>query len=160
MLGRFTIAQTFLTTAAPAAVWAAIEDAPRWPLALTDLADARIEPNGVLAPGAVIHTVAKPGTAAVDMTYDVVQAENPHRLAIETRASGTFYARTEYLIEPEGTGARVSVTTVAEPLHWLHKLTVALRQRWYADYFANTMSARVQAMLALAEQNAAQMPGR
>jgi hypothetical protein len=160
MLGRFTIAQVFPTMAPPAAVWAAIEDAPRWPQALSDLAKASIEPDGVLAPGAVIRTVATPGTAAIDMTYDVVKAERPHHLIIETQASGAFRARTEYIIEPDGSGARVSVTTVAEPLHWLHKLTVALRRRWYAEYFATAMSARMQAMLALAEKNAAQMPSR
>ena len=83
MLGRITVTHTFTTTATPTAVWAALEAAPRWPEVLTDLVSARIEPDGVLAEGAIIRTVAKPGTRAVDMTYRVTAADPRLHLAIE-----------------------------------------------------------------------------
>ena len=67
MLGRITVTRTFATAASPSAVWAALEAAPRWPEVLTDLIEARIEPDGVLAAGAVIRTRARPGTKAVDL---------------------------------------------------------------------------------------------
>ena len=104
MLGHIRITETFSTTAPPAAVWAALEAAPRWPQVQSDLIEARIEPDGRLIAGATIRTKAKPGTAAVDMSYRVVEAERPSRLKIEAASAGHFRSRTEYRIEPEGDG--------------------------------------------------------
>ena len=108
MLGRIVIAHAFLTFAPPAAVWAALEAAPRWPEVLDDLIEARIEPDGVLAAGAVMRVKARPGTQAIDMSYDVIAAEPPRRLAIQAGAAGQFRSRAEYTIEPDGTGSRVA----------------------------------------------------
>ena len=151
MLGRITVSRTFSTSATPTAVWAALEAAPRWPEVLTDLVSARIEPDGVLAAGAVIRTVAKPGTQAVDMTYRVVAADPRLHLAIESGA-GDFRARTEYAIDGFVTGARVTVTSQVEPVRWLHRITTELARRSYARQFEAMIEARTRPMLALAER--------
>lgn len=151
MLGRITVSRTFPTTASPSAVWAALEAAPRWPEVLTDLVEARIEPGGVLVTGAVIRTIAKPGTRAIDMTYRVVAADPRLHLAIESGANH-FHARTDYAIDAFAAGARVTVTSAVEPVRWLHRITTALARRSYTRQFEAMMAARMLPMLALAER--------
>ena len=151
MLGRITISRIFSTTASPSAVWAALEAAPRWPELLADLVSARIEPDGVLAEGATIRTVAKPGTRAIDMTYRVVEAEPRLSLAIETDGAD-FRARTEYAIAPFAAGARVALTSQIEPVRLLHKITAALARRSYTAQLEAALEARMRPMLALAER--------
>jgi hypothetical protein len=151
MLGRITVTRTFATTASPSAVWAALEAAPRWPEVLTDLIEARIEPDGVLAAGAVIRTHARPGTKAVDMTYHVTAAEPRLGLTIET-ASNDFRAQTEYRIDAFASGARVTLTAVAEPVRWLHKLTTQLARRSYTAQLETALESRMRPMLTLAER--------
>ncbi len=152
MLGSIAITLTIPTSAPPSAVWAALEAAPRWPQVLDDLAEARIEPDGVLAAGAVMRVKAKPGTQAIDMIYDVVAAEKPRRLSIKAAAAGHFRSRAEYTIEPDGNGARVTFKADAEPVRWLHKITTALARRWYTDRLNGAAAARMRAMLTLAER--------
>jgi hypothetical protein len=152
MLGRITITRVFATSAKPTAVWAALEAAPRWPEVLTDLVSARIEPDGVLAAGATIKTIAKPGTRAVDMTYRVIAATPRLSLVIESATAGHFRARTGYSIDPFVTGARVTLTASAEPVRWLHKLTTALARRFYTQQLEAAMEARMRPMLTLAER--------
>jgi hypothetical protein len=151
MLGRITVARSFTTTASPAAVWAALEAAPRWPEVLTDLVSARIEPGGALTVGAVISTIARPGTRAADMAYRVIAAEPRLSLTIET-ATGELRARSDYQIAPFVTGARVTVTSEIEPVRWLHKITMTLARRSYAAQFEAALEARTRPMLALAER--------
>jgi polyketide cyclase/dehydrase/lipid transport protein len=151
MLGRITISRMFPTTASASAVWAALEAAPRWPEVLTDLVEARIEPDGVLTEGAIIRTVAKPGTRAIDMAYRVVAADPRLQLAIEATGGG-FRARTEYLIEPFAAGARVTLTSQVEPLWWLHRITTELARGSYTKQVEAMMEARTRPMLALAER--------
>jgi hypothetical protein len=152
MLGRITATRSFGTSATPTAVWAALEAAPRWPEVLTDLASARIEPDGVLLPGAIIKTVAKPGTRAIDMTYRVIEAIPRLSLVIESAVAGHFRARTEYDIAPFATGARVTLMSQAEPSRWLHKITTALARRSYTMQFEAALEARMRPMLMLAER--------
>ena len=152
MLGRLTVTRTFSTTASPSAVWDALEAAPRWPEVLTDLIEARIAPDGVLAEGATIHTVAKPGTRAVDMTYRVVAADPRLSLTIEADKVGEFRARSEYLIEPFAAGARVTLTSQVEPVRWLHRIGVALARRSYTRQFEAALELRMRPMLMLAER--------
>jgi hypothetical protein len=151
MLGRITVSHTFTTTASPTAVWAALEAAPRWPEELKDLLEARIEPDGVLAEGAIIRTVAKRGTQAINMTYRVTVADPRLHLAFESEADD-FRARTDYAIAAFVRGARVTVTSVIEPVWWLHRVTTALARRSYSSQFEAMMHARVPPMLALAER--------
>src|SRR5262245_3603023 len=100
------VATVTLTTAAPrAAVWQALEAAPRWPLVLTDLAEAAITPAGRLEPGAVISTKVLPGRDVIDMTYRVLAAESARRLVLTSRARG-FQAETEYLLADDDDGTQ------------------------------------------------------
>jgi hypothetical protein len=151
MLSRIEVVRTFATSAPPEAVWAALEAAPRWPEVLSDLIEARIDPGGVLAPGAVMRVRARPGSGSADMSYRVTAAEPPHRLAIKSEGEH-FTAQSEYRIERSGPGSRVTMTARAQPLLWLHKITTALSRRYYTNFFGNAVESRTRAMLTLAER--------
>jgi Polyketide cyclase / dehydrase and lipid transport len=152
MLGRITVTRMFSTSATPSAVWAALEATPRWPEVLPDLVSARIEPDGVLANGATIHTVAKPGTRAIDMSYSVVAAEPRLRLVIESAVPGQFRARSEYLIDTFASGTRIVVTSHVEPVRWLHRIVTALMPGTYAKQLEAALELRLRPMLTLAER--------
>ena len=161
MLGRIAVNLVFPTSAPPAAVWAALESPQRWPEVQFDLIDARIEPDGVLRQGATIRTWARPGTAAVDMSYQVVEAQKPSRLAIEMGGGGLhFRGRTEYTTEADGAGSRVTITSDVEPVLWLHKITTALARGWYTALMTANMRARIQPALTLAERIASERAGQ
>jgi len=150
MLGRITVNLVFPTSAPPEAVWAALESPQRWQY---DLIKACIEPDGLLRAGATIRTWARPGTAAVDMSYRVVDAQKPSRLAIEVGgATFHFRGRTEYFIEADGAGSRVTIKSDIEPVLWLHKVTTALARGWYTALMTASMRARIQPALTLAER--------
>lgn len=152
MLGRITVTRVFSTGATPTAVWAALEAAPRWPEVLTDLVSARIEPDGRLAEGATIYTVAKPGTRALDMRYRVVAAEPRLRLVIESAIPVPFVARSEYLIDRFAAGTRITLTSQLVPTNWLQKLVAILRSRSYAEQLDAALELRIRPMLTLAER--------
>jgi hypothetical protein len=152
MVGRITVSKTFSTSASPSAVWAALEAAPRWPEVLHDLVSARIEPDGVLAEGATIRTVARPGTRAIDMSYRVVEADPRLSLTIESDVAGDFRTHSEYLIDPFATGSRIILTSQVEPVRWLHKITTALAWRSYEKQLQAILEARMLPMLTLAER--------
>lgn len=157
MLGRITVNLVFPTSAPPHAVWAALESAPRWPEVQYDLIRACIEPDGVLRAGATMRTWARPGTAAVDMSYRVVDAQKPSRLAIEIGgASLHFRGRTEYSIEADGAGSRVTIRSEVDAVRWLHKITTALARSWYTALMTANMRARIQPALTLAERIASE----
>jgi hypothetical protein len=152
MFGTITVTRSFATSASPSAVWAALEAAPRWPEVLTDLVEARIEPDGVLAEGAIIRTVVKPGMNVVDMTYHVVAADPRLSLTIDSEIPGRARARTEYLIDPFAAGTRVQLTSRIEPIRWLHRFGVALARSAYTRQFEAALEVRMLPMLALAER--------
>ena len=157
MLGRITVNLVFPTSAPPEAVWAALESPQRWPDVQYDLTRACIEPDGVLRAGATMRTWARPGTAAVDMSYRVIEAQKPSRLAIEVGGAGLhFRGRTEYTIEGDGAGSRVTIKSDIEPVLWLHKITTALARGWYTALMTANMRARIQPALTLAEKIAAE----
>jgi hypothetical protein len=151
MPSAITMTLTFSTSAPPAAVWAALESAPRWPEVLDDLTEARIEPNGKLAVGAVMRSFAKPGTDAADMAYRVVAAKRPRHLAIEAMV-GNFRSRAEYAIEGSDSGATVTLAAAIEPTRALDKLIVALARKRYLGQFKAGLQKRMRAMLTLAER--------
>ena len=150
---------TFSTSAPPQAVWAALEAAPRWPEVLDDLTEARIEPNGKLAVGAVMRSFAKPGTDAADMAYRVVAARRPRHLAIEAEV-GHFRSRADYAIEASDGGATVTLAAAIEPTRPLDKIIVFLARRRYLGQFKAGLQKRMRAMLTLAERIAQADGGR
>jgi hypothetical protein len=156
MPNPITATRVFETAAPAAAVWAALENALRWPEVLTDLVAARIEPDGVLRAGAILSTIARPGTQARDMRYRVVAAAAPHRLSIESAVGGPFRARTDYAIAPLAAGARVTVTSAVEAEGFLGKVLMALRRAAHTRQLEASLDARVPALLALAERIAAE----
>ena len=81
----YSLTAEFHADASPQAVWAALETVTRWREAIPDLASVRLEPNGRLSAGAIIHTRAGPAEAPVDMEYRVVEAEPPRHLLLGNR---------------------------------------------------------------------------
>lgn len=151
MPASISVTFTYATPAPPAAVWAALEAAPRWPQVLDDLAEARIEPNGKLTVGSVMRSIAKPGTKAADMAYRVTDAKRPRRLAIEAEV-GNYRSQAKYAIEPDGDGASVTLTAAIEPVRGLDILIFRLARRRYAGQFKAGVDKRMRAMLTLAER--------
>src|SRR6185295_2173171 len=123
MPAAISVKLTLATTARPAAVWAALEAAPRWREVLTDLTSARIEPDGVLRAGAVMRSFAKPDSEAADMAYRVVEARRPRHLAIEAGV-GNYRSRAVYAIEKSEDGAQVTLTAEIVPTRGIDRLVV------------------------------------
>lgn len=133
-------------------VWRAFESAPRWPEVLQDIESAQVEPNGRLEAGAVMRSRAVPDTRAVDMAYNVLEAEHPHRLVIQSSAVG-FSAHTEYrFAEGAHGGTRITINgTVAA-----HKLSmrafIAVKRKPHTQLIEGSLHRRMSSMLELAEK--------
>jgi len=145
---------TLISPAPPDKVWAALTDATRWPEVLTDLASARIDPDGALAPGATIRTVALPDRNVIDMSYRVIDAEPSQRLVLESSADG-FSARTvyEFRAAESGIGTEVTVTAVVRPDRFAGKITSTLWPHKYNEHIERSIRRRTTALLELASEN-------
>ena len=151
MPSPIAITLTVSTAAPPAAVWAALEAAPRWPEVLDDLARARAEPDGVLKAGAVMRSFAKPNTDAADMAYRVVTAKRPHHLEIEAEV-GNFRSSAHYQIDGNRDGSRVTLTPTIEGRRGIDRLIASLARKRYLGQFKASLEPRLRAMLTLAER--------
>lgn len=144
---------TLTSPAPPDNVWKAFTDATRWPEVLTDLASARIDPDGVLAAGAIIQTAALPDRNLIDMSYRVVDADHPHRLVLESSADG-FSARTIYEFKAAAdTGTEVTVTAVVTPQRLGGKITSTLWPHKYNEHIERSVRRRTTALLELASKS-------
>jgi len=151
MPASISVTLTVATTAPPSAVWAALEAAPRWREVLSDLASARIEPDGVLRAGAVMRSFTKPDSEAADMAYRVVEARRPRRLAIEAEV-GHYRSRAVYDIEKTADGAQVVLTAEILPTRGIDRIITFLARRRYIGKFRAQMHQRARALLTLAER--------
>lgn len=149
MSAPLTATDTFTTQISATAIWTALASPHRWPEVLTDLHEGTIEPPGNLTHGAVIRTVARPGTKAVDMTYRVVAAEPLRRLRF-TSDGKDWRGATDYAIEGDA-HARLTLTVSIEPLGFWPRLAIRLFRSVYLDQLRANIHVRTQAMLQLAE---------
>jgi hypothetical protein len=143
----------FHADAAPQAVWAALEAVSRWPEVIPDLAAIRIEPEGPLAAGAVIHTRTGPVGATVEMEYRVIEAEPPRHLLLETETYD-WLGRTDYTIEADGDGAQVTVVSTMNVTGMLLRLQMLVVGKTLNEQRATALRARTHALLTLAERMA------
>jgi hypothetical protein len=156
MLGPITATVT-LTTPAPAqAAWAAFATAERWPEVLPDIAEARIEPNGALAPGATIKTVAQPGRNIIDMSYQVLAVDPQRRLILQSSAVG-FRAHTTYDFDSMDDtdtrgGTQVTVTAAITPESVLGRISSVLWRSLFIKQVERSVQRRTAALLELAER--------
>ncbi|HVG51567.1 MAG TPA: SRPBCC family protein [Xanthobacteraceae bacterium] len=148
------------TSASPEAVWEALTDVPRWPEVLPGVGSAHLEPDGALAPGAVIKTIALPGHNVVDMSYDVVSAEPIQRLVIQSSAQG-YTARTAYDLSaskssahPHGTD--VTATAIVTPVTFRKRLLSSLGRPKINESIELSVRRRTTALLELAEKISAE----
>jgi len=152
MPATITATLVFSTTAPPTAVWAALEAAPRWPQVLDDCASARIEPDGKLAEGRVIHSRAKAGSESVDTASRVIAATRPRELTTETDV-GNYRWRDSYAIASDGQGgARITVTSAIDALRPLDKVILFFARKRYLNAFTVGIQKHVRALVALAER--------
>ena len=145
----------FHTKAPPEAVWAALETVTRWREVIPDLGTARLEPDGRLETGGVIHTSTGPATARVDMEYRVVEAQAPRRLTLETETYD-WVGRTTYDIAAEDGGAMVTVVSTMQVSGLLLRVQMLAVGRTLNKQRAAALRARTTALLSLAEQMARQ----
>jgi len=149
--GLIQVSVTLTTAASPAAVWSAYEQAPRWPEVLTDLVEARIEPDGKLVAGAVIRSRAQPNTGAADMRYDVIDAVPAQTLVLASHWKG-LRGRTHYTFEAIGDGARVTVSSEMTAESLIGRIIMAFWRSHYATQLVSSLQTRTQALLNLAER--------
>lgn len=156
MFRPLSASATLTSPAPPDEVWAAFTDATRWPEVLTDLASARIEPNGVLAAGATIQTIALPDRNVIDMSYRVADAQPSQRLVLESSADG-FSAQTiyEFRAAESGTGTEVTVTAVVIPERLGGKITSTLWPHKYNEHIERSIRRRTTTLLELASKSGA-----
>ncbi len=149
--GPIAAAISLTTPAPPAMVWRAFEAAPRWPEVLRDIAEAWIDPDGRLIPGAVMRSRAVPGTMAVDMAYRVDETEPPHRLVTTSRAAG-FTARADYRFAPDPAGGtQITLTAAVLAERASMRLYIAFTRPRHTEMVEASLRRRLQAMLTLAE---------
>src|SRR5262245_5363604 len=127
MFRPLTATATFNHPASSDEVWAAFTDVPRWPEVLTDLQSVGVEPDGELAPGVTIKTIARPDRNVINMTYSVVEAEPARRLVLASAADG-FSAHTiyEFTGANENGGTTVVVTAHVTPRSLVNRITSQL----------------------------------
>jgi hypothetical protein len=142
-----------LSTPAPVhATWAAFETATRLPEVLPDIAAAAVDPDGRLVPGATIRTVARPDRNVIDMRYDVLAAEPPRRLVLQSSAEG-FRAQTTYDFEADtdgGTHVTVTAAVVAERIKG--RLVALFWRSLVTQQLERSLRRRTEALLELAEK--------
>ena len=151
----YPITAKFHANAPPEAVWAAFEAVERWPEVLEQVGDTRIEPPGPLVTGAVIRSRSGPPEAPVEIEYRVALAEPPRRLTLETDTLD-WNGRTDYTIEPDDSGSRVTVVSTMEVIGTLLRVQMFVVGRTLNAQRDAALRARTQALLTLAERLAQQ----
>lgn len=156
MFGPISAKLNFTTPAPLSATWLAFATPERWPEVLPDLATIRVEPDGVLAPGAVIKAIAKPDRNIIDMSYQVVAVEPERSLAIQSRAEG-YRADTRYEFVPVdeadyalGTHVTASTTVTAERIRGRF-ISIVWRSK-LVEQVERAMRRRTTALIELAEK--------
>jgi uncharacterized protein YndB with AHSA1/START domain len=150
----YPLTAEFHSTASPEAVWSALETVTRWREVIPDLRSARLEPDGRLEAGGVIHTVTGPAAAPVDMEYRVIAAQAPRHLLLETETYD-WLGRTDYTIAPQDKGAHLTVVSTLEVTGMLLRLQMLAVGRTLNKQREAALRARTAALLALAERIAA-----
>ena len=162
MFTPITATVALTTPASVDAAWAAFATVVRWPEVLPDLAAARIEPDGALAAGAIIKTIAQPDRNVIDMSYHVLAAEPPHRLVLQSRAEG-YSARTTYefaAVDPaEGAGTRVLATAAVTPERFKGRFASIFWRKLFIQQLERSVRRRATALLELAERIGAESDG-
>ncbi|MGZ5866795.1 MAG: SRPBCC family protein [Xanthobacteraceae bacterium] len=156
MFGPITAKLTFTTPAPISATWLAFATPERWPEVLPDLATIRVEPDGILAPGAVIKTIAKPDRNIIDLSYRVVSVEPERRLAIQSRAEG-YHADTYYEFMPVdeadlALGTRIAASTTITAERFRGRFISIVWRSKLVEQVERAIGRRTGALIELAEK--------
>jgi len=147
----YPITATFHADAAPQAVWDALTGVERWPEVLPGVGAAQIEPPGRLEAGAAIRALTGPQEAPVVQFYRVAQVEPPRRLTLESDTE-SWRGRTEYTIEPDGTGTKLTVHSTMEVTGGLLRLQMFVVGRTLNKQREDALRERTRLLLTLAER--------
>ena len=147
----YPITATFHADATPQAVWDAITGVERWHEVLPGVGHARIEPPGRLEAGASIRALTGPQEAPVVQFYRVTVVEPPRRLTLESDTE-SWRGRTEYTIEPDGTGAKVTVHSTMEVTGGLLRVQMFVVGRTLNKQREDALRERTRLLLTLAER--------
>ena len=147
----YPITATFHADAAPQAVWDALTGVERWPEVLPGVGAAQIEPPGRLEAGATIRALTGPQEAPVVQFYRVAQVEPPRRLTLESDTE-SWRGRTEYTLEPDGTGTKLTVHSTMEVTGGLLRLQMFVVGRTLNKQREDALRERTRLLLTLAER--------
>jgi carbon monoxide dehydrogenase subunit G len=147
----YPITATFHADAAPQAVWDALTGLSRWPEVLPGVGAAQIEPPGVLEAGAMIRALIGPEGAPVTQFYRVTVVEPPRRLTLECDTE-SWRGRTEYTIQADGTGTKLTVHSTMEVTGGLLRLQMFVVGRTLNKQREDALRERTRLLLTLAER--------
>ncbi len=147
----YPIKAEFHADAVPQAVWDAITGVERWAEVLPGVGAARIDPPGRLEAGATIRSLTGPQDSPVILFYRVTMAEPPHFLTLESE-SEAWRGRTDYTIEPDGSGSKVSVVSTMEVTGALLRLQMLVVGKAMNKQREDALRERTRLLLTLAEQ--------
>jgi carbon monoxide dehydrogenase subunit G len=147
----YPITATFHADATPQAVWDAITGVERWHEVLPGVGEARIDPPGRLEAGATIRALTGPQDSPVNLFYRVALAEPPHRLTLESDTE-SWRGRTEYTIEPDGSGTKVTVHSTMEVTGALLRIQMLAVGKTMNKQREDALRERTRLLLTLAER--------
>lgn len=156
MFRPISVSLNFTTAATPGAAWTAFTGVARWPEVLPDISEARIEPGGMLTPGASIRTIAKPDRNIIDMSYRVIAVERERLLSIQSSAEG-FRADTTYMFAPLddadlARGTQLAVTATVTPERLRGRVVSILWRRNLAEQVERAVRRRTGALIELIDR--------
>jgi hypothetical protein len=146
-----TFSAVLPSAAPPAAIWRALEAAPRWPEVRPDIAEARIVPHGRLEPGATIRTFVKPGSKIPDMVYRVLAAEPLRRMVWASRVPTQLFM-IEITIAEAADGARVTAMVSVEADGFVNRLSLLVFRKRHVATLTKQLVERLGPLLTLAER--------
>jgi carbon monoxide dehydrogenase subunit G len=147
----YPITATFQADATPQAVWDAITGVERWTEVLPGVGAAAIEPPGRLEAGASIRALTGPEGAPVVQFYRVTVVEPPHRLTLESDTE-SWRGRTEYTIEPDGAGTKLTVHSTMEVTGALLRVQMFVVGKTMTKQREDALRERTRLLLTLAER--------
>ena len=132
-------------------MWDAITGVERWPEVLPGVGAAQIEPPGRLEAGATIRALTGPQDAPVVLFYRVAVAEPPHRLTLESD-SDAWRGRTEYTLDADGSGTKVTVHSTMEVTGSLLRVQMFVVGKPMTKQREDALRERTRLLLTLAER--------
>jgi hypothetical protein len=112
---------------------------------------AQVEPHGRLEAGSSIRALTGPEGAPVVQFYRVTAVEPPRRLTLESDTE-SWRGRTEYTIEADGSGTKVTVHSTMEVTGALLRIQMLAVGKTMNKQREDALRERTRLLLTLAER--------